>query len=255
MLPLNTVSIGMCLFLTLVYPFTTDKLLENWALCPAKLIQFEMHRLTTYPLVHLSLTHLLFNCLAFYPFVSKFEEKCGSFHTCIALNTVGALTGVGYSIITYLLKFIGLDLFENNIAGSSGWVFSFLSVYAITIGSERINLFSYGDSEFKIKGIYLPWFYLILSAILIPSSSFIGHSVAIGIGYALGLGWLKILLNTAWAVKLENFTPFKKLVGLTDVVKFNDEKICKWWYEVDVEERYGTQLTGGVRLGTTGAIV
>lgn len=184
--PLAVISTGVCGFMCITYIFSlfNPQLTQNWALSPNSLIvEYKGHLLNTYPLVHESLLHLLFNVIILHHMLSEFEVIHGSLHTAIILNTLGAVTGIAYTITEYILVRLGLadkTILDTFILGSSGWVFAFITVHSClkSINCPTTNIYS----SYNIPTIFVPLFYLVLSAILVPNSSFLGHLISIILG-------------------------------------------------------------------------
>ncbi|KKY19907.1 putative rhomboid protein 2 [Phaeomoniella chlamydospora] len=79
---------------------------------------------------------------------------------------------------------------DTAIFGTSLWVFLLLSIEAIKV--YRANpFFSLGD--WKIPTWTSPLILILLIYIFIPGTSLLGHLCGCAVGYAYGLGYLKIL--------------------------------------------------------------
>lgn len=234
---LPIISTGITLFLLIVYllELKIDQLTINWALNPTLILQFELSRLTTYPLVHFSPLHLVFNMLSLWPSLAAFEMAHGSLHTAIVLNTTGAVTGVIYTIISLILN---IDA-DSYIGGASGWCFIFITVDCLVKSVEMANIEIYNGVSIPTK--LLPFVYLVLSQVIVPSSSFLGHLVALIVGFLVFKGYLGPLCSPPFKVveKIEKSGPFKKLLSLKEYFVFGEVPLFVWIYETEcVDKRY-----------------
>lgn len=239
---LPIISTGMCLFLVGVFvcQLSFAGLTSSWGLSPQLLADFELSRLTTYPLIHFSPLHLVFNLVALWPVLATFERSHGSIHTAIVMNTTGAITGVVYSLVC-LLTGISTEVL---IGGASGWCFTFLTVDCMTRAVETPSVDVGG---YKVPTRALPAAYLVLSAIVMPSSSFLGHLVALGVGLAVYRGILGPLCSPPFKIveRIEKWTPFRALVGLKDHFVLDGAPLFEWVSEEEaVEGRYKSPVVG-----------
>lgn len=173
--------------LTYLFSFFNPSLIESWSFAPNNIIlNYDPSSLNTFPLIHISIFHLFFNLIVLYYPLSEFEASHGSLHTAIILNTLGAVTGIAYTIINFIFVYLNLadaTILDSHILGSSGWVFTFLTVDSCykSINYPTTNLYN----SYNIPTIFIPLFYLVISTILIPSSSFLGHLISIICGFLI----------------------------------------------------------------------
>ena len=213
--PLAVISTGVCIFMfgTYVYSLFDPQFVQTWALSPNSLIV--AHNgvlLNAYPLVHESLVHLLFNVLVLHHTLSEFEVTHGSLHTAIILNTLGAVTGIAYTITEYILVQLGLAneaILDTAILGSSGWVFAFITAHCClkSISSPTTNIYA----SYNIPTLLVPLFYLAVSAILVPSSSFLGHLISIILGVLIFKDFFSMITIPPFQVldRIERLAIFK----------------------------------------------
>ncbi|KAH3661625.1 hypothetical protein OGAPHI_006474 [Ogataea philodendri] len=181
-------SVGLSVFLVLVYLFSVANpwILDAWCLSPQALPNFELSRLTTYTLIHENFFHLLFNVASLYGPLSQFEVQNGTVHTAVVLNFLATFVGVPYCLC-------GLLFYpETSVLGASGWCFSMLSYYYYLRSQteETVKLY-----RVDVPTTMVPFVFLLVVGVLVPSSSFMGHLIAIFAGYALGYGYLKHFTN------------------------------------------------------------
>ncbi|EEB07879.2 rhomboid family protease [Schizosaccharomyces japonicus yFS275] len=137
-----------------------------------------VYELFTYPFVHVSLLHLLLNCIALVSLMPTFERTHGTavtFLLCMIPYTL--VPGTAHLITTrFFSKSPGIS-----VAGLSGWVFAFLSAQCCQAAPNARTREVFGWSPSKK---WLPLFYLLLTTLMIPNSSFIGHTFGMLTGYA-----------------------------------------------------------------------
>lgn len=146
-----------------------------------------MHRLNTYPLLHLGFFHLLLNAIAVIPLVERFEAENGSLVTLLLLTgPFATLPGLTY---VFIEKFV--FHFNTPVAGASIWVFLLLASEALKAHKTNPN-FQIGP--YHIPTWTAPLIGNLFVCVLLPRTSFIGHLCGIGIGSLWGLGYVRFLV-------------------------------------------------------------
>ncbi|TKA22354.1 hypothetical protein B0A50_08173 [Salinomyces thailandicus] len=162
--------------------------LEQWgALIPQEIRFDTLYRLNTYPLIHISIFHLLLNSFAITPLLERFEAEHGTIVTFLLFTgTFGLLPG---GLYTLLERFI----FHLNGAaiGASVWVFLLLCNEAIKTYKE--------NPFFDVQGVKIPtWttplFLILVINFIIPHTSLLGHLCGAVVGYLWGLGYIRFLV-------------------------------------------------------------
>ncbi|KAF2838476.1 hypothetical protein M501DRAFT_1004202 [Patellaria atrata CBS 101060] len=171
--------------------------LRDWAsLVPSKINLSSLYRLNTYPLMHLSLTHLLLNILALTPLLERFEAENGTLVTLLLFTgPFGLLPGLLYTLLTTLLRT------NTPVLGSSIFTFLLLSSESIKAShthpilrlSLPPSLTPSNPRTLHIPTPLMPLAPLFLTALLIPHTSLLGHACGCAIGYLWGLGWIRFL--------------------------------------------------------------
>ncbi|OJJ49164.1 hypothetical protein ASPZODRAFT_150101 [Penicilliopsis zonata CBS 506.65] len=163
---------------------TVWAVIEWGALTPDEIGIQSMHRLNTYPFIHVGFFHALLNTVALVPLLERFEAEHGTL-TSVALfmGPLSTLPGGLYLLVEKLI------LHRNtSVVGASVWVF-------LLLGSEAIRTYkshpSFSLGTLKIPTWTSPLFACVIVWILVPNTSFLGHLCAILVGYLLGLGYLK----------------------------------------------------------------
>lgn len=150
-----------------------------------------LNRLLFFQCVHKGLGHWLCNMFGLFTPMMLFERRNGTVFTGITLNLLAMFTGILYWLI-------GQVFYRNvGVLGSLGYVFSFFT-YTCWQESQFIPVFRnfvVGHTNVEIPTALLPVIVLvvwtIISWVLDLNSSFMGHALATGLGYALAMGHIK----------------------------------------------------------------
>lgn len=87
--PPPALTSGLTVFMAIIYVISLaiPSLSESWSLQSTALTNFELGRLSTFPMVHINLIHLLMNSWALVPLLRTFESINGTVRTGIVLNS------------------------------------------------------------------------------------------------------------------------------------------------------------------------
>ncbi|AET37893.1 putative rhomboid protease RBD2 Ecym_2141 [Eremothecium cymbalariae DBVPG len=197
----GALSSGLCIFLTLLYILNWVFPINNGILLStASLKKIQLNRLTLYPLAHLSLAHLVFNCMSLFPQLTIFEAVHGTFYTAIVLNMLALFTAVFYCLL-------GMLFFPNSqVGGASGWCFSLLGYYSAK--ESELRPYYQVTANHKIPTILFPLILVVLLSLLLPQSSFWGHIIGLCLGYLMAIKepWLQYITPPSWAItKIETW--------------------------------------------------
>lgn len=185
-------SVGLCIFTflaLLVDTYFGTAISHAVSLYPYAPAHFDMNRLSMYLLFHQGLFHWLFNIIALFTPLAMFERAHGTVYTGITLNLLAVVAGLQYCIL-------GVFLYpETHVIGLSGVVFSFMSFYAYKEHQVQpvLYTFKFQGREHSIPTLYSPIFFLFVTSILLPGSSFFGHLAGMSTGYLLAMDYLRIL--------------------------------------------------------------
>ncbi|KAK5625500.1 hypothetical protein RRF57_001216 [Xylaria bambusicola] len=172
-----------------------------------------VYRVNTFPLIHKSLLHAIFNILALTPLLERFETEFGTL-TSLALF-FGPLTTIPALVYVFFDRFV---LGANHaVLGASLWVF-------LLLGMEGVR--TYKTNPYLVIGTYhvptwtTPLFMAVVVQALVPGTSFVGHLCGVGTGYlcmqhpsfhvpeqtlirnlTVGLGYLKFLAPPEWILR------------------------------------------------------
>ncbi|KAK5957618.1 Glycosyl phosphatidyl inositol protein transamidase complex subunit [Knufia fluminis] len=159
----------------------------DWgALVPDKVSFGSMYRLNTYPLVHMGFFHMLLDTICLIPLMERFESEWGTLN-CLAL-WLGPLSTIPAGVYIVIEKFVLRG--NTAVLGSSVWVFLLLGVEAIK--TFRANPYL-EIASVKIPTWVTPLALIVVTSVLIPNTSFLGHLCAVTVGYLFEIGYLKFL--------------------------------------------------------------
>ncbi|PHH56260.1 Rhomboid protein 2 [Ceratocystis fimbriata CBS 114723] len=186
-LPLFTRCASSILVLLWIVSLQSSFDIFDWGcLKPTELNFAQSYRLNTYPIVHLSVLHLLGNVFTLTPLMERFELEYGT------LTTLAMFAGPLATLPAFLYIFIERVLLRGAtpIAGASIWVFLLIAMEATKTARTNPH-FMLGP--YKIPTWTTPLGGLVVVAALVPSSSFLGHVCGVAVGYICGMGYIKYL--------------------------------------------------------------
>jgi len=155
--------------------------------------------------VHANILHIVFNSIALIHFSSNFEEHVGSVLLMYIVLVFTILIAVLYSFSAKILSIFFISKWmESCTIGISGVLFSFITIESLQ--NETIkNIFR----EIEIPSKYNPWILLVVTQLLWPKASFLGHLSGIAIGYLYNMGLLDKLMPTHPTIsEIEKNMPF-----------------------------------------------
>ncbi|QLG70732.1 hypothetical protein HG535_0A06740 [Zygotorulaspora mrakii] len=227
--PPSALSIGLMVFLPFL--FLLNKLIpinDKMSLSPKSI--FNLGRLSNYPLIHLSLTHLIFNMLALFGPLNIFEAQHGTVHTGVFLNLSALLSGLMYCIVG---KLIYPDV---SVAGASGWCFTLFGYFSVKESTVNPRYEIRGTS-YSFPTLYMPFVMLVFISLIIPGASFWGHLFGLLVGYFIGFkeSLFSKLMPPSWIIiKIE-----AKLDRLIKLIP----SWVKYYKEEDMTGRSTTEYT------------
>jgi len=190
------------IFLGLIVAFWVASIshgFQHWAqLTPSEVFSGSMHRLNTYPFLHLGLLHTVSNILALTPLLERFESEHGTLVTVILFT--GPFSTFPAGLYLLLSHFV---LHSNTpVQGASIWIFLLLSSQVLQHSKTQpylpIPQLGFLPRAYRIPTAALPIILIILTSFLglihiLPPTSLLGHLCGAGIGYLWGLGYIKFL--------------------------------------------------------------
>lgn len=160
---------------------------------------FIVNRLTFYPMLHINVFHYMMNMWGLIPLLRTFELANGTVRTGVVLNLTATIAGLAYVIIELALGF------DTPVIGSSIWVFALLAYFSYL--EHQMRPVWQIHSSFQIPTYAIPVAPLLISMVFVPGTSFLGHLLGMGAGYALAMGYLNMLVEPSAAVveKIEGY--------------------------------------------------
>ncbi|KAF2087200.1 hypothetical protein K490DRAFT_42718 [Saccharata proteae CBS 121410] len=185
-LPLCTRGILLVIVALYIASIPLDWLPARCALIPDQVSLTAAFRLNTYPLTHLGFFHVLFNVLAIVPLLERFESEHGTLVSFVLFTgPFATLPGLIYIVIER-----GLLRGNTAVQGASVWVFLLLAIEAMKTFKAN-PYFSIGP--YSLPTWTTPLLLALVTAVLIPNTSLIGHLAGALIGYLWGLNYIKFL--------------------------------------------------------------
>ena len=190
--------------------------LTSWIINPSMILscipyytiyKFQLYRIVTSSLVCTSIISLVFGYISFAESGKKLEHGLGSTAFGMLLLTLTVLTNVSYLTVMVLLTSASAD--DSAASASGAWTL-LLSVIALECSSAPPDHVRY-VFNLAIKTRYYPLVLLGLFTLFGGLHSLVPYGMAVGVGYAYGLGYLDRLKVgqerlTAWEGRfLANF--------------------------------------------------
>jgi len=153
--------------------------------------------------VHANILHIVFNSIALIYFFTKFENQIGSVLLIHIVLVFTILIAVLYSFSAKILSIFFISYWmESCTTGISGVLFSFITIESLQNKTNK-NIFR------EIPSKYNPWILLVVTQLIWPKASFLGHLSGITIGYLYNMGLLdKLMLTHTTIYDLEGRMPF-----------------------------------------------
>lgn len=150
-------------------------------------------------MLHLNVFHYIMNMWGLIPLLRTFELANGTVRTGVVLNLTATIAGLLYVIIELAFGF------DTPVIGSSVWVFALLAYFSYL--EYQVHPVWQIHSSFQIPAYAIPVAPLLISMIFVPGTSFLGHLLGMVTGYALAMGYLRILVEPSAAVveKIEGY--------------------------------------------------
>ncbi len=133
---------------------------------------FQAYRIISAAFFHLSLMHITFNCMTLHNVGSVIEARTGtlSFALCTCILTPAC--GVMNLAASFLSNALGYDQsMKECAAGFSGVLFAYVTIQALHRDSAAYSIYGF----FTVPAKWYPVCMLVITQILLPQSSFVGH--------------------------------------------------------------------------------
>lgn len=156
--------------------------------------KFQVYRIYTSSLFHVSILHLVFNMLALVPIGSGIERILGSIRYAHVLFLIATCNGVLHLLVALIAAYNPFHRYDYFIKecsiGFSGMIFAMIVMETSLSGAQNRSIFGL----FNVPAKWYAWILLILFQILIPNVSLLGHLCGILSGFAYSYGLLNPLL-------------------------------------------------------------
>lgn len=156
--------------------------------------KFQVYRIYTSTLFHVSILHLVFNMLALVPIGSGLERILGSVRYSHVLFMIATCNGLLHLLIAYIAAHNPIHqyhfLMRECSIGFSGMIFAMIVMETSLSGAQSRSIFGL----FNVPAKWYVWILLILFQILMPNVSLLGHLCGILSGFAYTQGLLNPFL-------------------------------------------------------------
>ncbi len=133
---------------------------------------------------HLSLMHILFNCMTLHNVGSAIEARVGtlSFSVCTLILIPGC--GIANVAASWTFNLFGYEQSMSECAaGFSGVLFAYVTIQALYRDSAAYSIYGF----FSVPAKWYPLCMLVITQIVLPQSSFVGHfgGILAGVIYSI----------------------------------------------------------------------
>ncbi|PXF48184.1 Rhomboid-like protein 15 [Gracilariopsis chorda] len=151
----------------------------------------QVYRIFTYPFFHAGFFHILFNLIAWFMLANNFEKTVGTLGAFYVIFVLFIpLSALLQCAVSFIIDALASTQFRNDCAvGISGVLFAILVVNIHVSATSSISFFGL----FNISANWYPWVLAVILQLLSPRLSFMGHISGILMGYALVLGYLRVI--------------------------------------------------------------
>ncbi len=155
---------------------------------PVEFLSGKLWQIVTYPFLHGSITHLLFNCLILYTLGTELEHRWGTANF-LKFYSVCAMGGALLHLLIWGISFVTFPSFSSSlgqvsIIGASGALYGLFMAFGILYGDAPVLVLF----MFPMKAKH---FVTLLAVIEIVSAVFSGNpSVSSGVAHLVHLGGL-----------------------------------------------------------------
>ncbi|KAH7292484.1 hypothetical protein KP509_29G070900 [Ceratopteris richardii] len=174
--------------------FGYDSFYEVCLLPSAIAAKYEVYRIYTSTLFHVSILHLVFNMLALVPIGSGLERILGSvryFHVLFLIATCNGILHLLFALLAAHNPVHPYSHFMNECSiGFSGMIFAMIVMETSLSGVQHRSIFGF----FNVPAKWYAWILLILFQLLMPNVSLLGHLCGILSGFAYTYGVFNPLL-------------------------------------------------------------
>jgi hypothetical protein len=132
----------------------------------------QFYRIVSTAFFHLSLMHIVFNCMTLHNVGSAIESRVGT--SSFAVCTLVLVPGCGIMNVAASWAFNALGYSQSMTecaAGFSGVLFAYVTINALYRDSAAYSIYGF----FSVSAKWYPLCMLVITQVLLPQSSFVGH--------------------------------------------------------------------------------
>jgi rhomboid domain-containing protein 1 len=156
---------------------------------PVPITRLQYYRLISTAFFHLSLMHIAFNSMTLHNVGSAIESRAGTLNFALCTLILIPACGVMNVAASFIFNYLGYDAsMKECAAGFSGVLFAYVTIQALHRDSSSYSIYGF----FSVPAKWYPMCMLLITQILLPQSSFVGHlgGILSGVLYSLVESWL-----------------------------------------------------------------
>jgi membrane associated rhomboid family serine protease len=132
----------------------------------------QLYRIISTAFFHLSLMHIAFNSMTLHNAGSAIEARTGTLSFAFATLALVPACGIMNAAISVLFNALGYDQYMKECAaGFSGVLFAYVTMQALHRDSSAYSIYGF----FTVPAKWYPLCMLVITQVLLPGSSFVGH--------------------------------------------------------------------------------
>jgi membrane associated rhomboid family serine protease len=185
--PLNSFILALNVVLWFVH-WSYEHGFENISTSFRKVVlERQYYRVITATFSHLNFFHLAFNMESLNS-LGRLEDEFGTYWYAVQTVLLIFVGHVSWMGMTYLLVRFGgaarARMKETSAVGYSGVLFGWLALESVLWPESTFIFLRF----IPVPGILAPWVALVITHLIIPNASFLGHLSGIVAGYLIGAG-------------------------------------------------------------------
>jgi membrane associated rhomboid family serine protease len=132
----------------------------------------QFYRIISTAFFHLSLMHIAFNSMTLHNAGSAIEARTGTLSFALATLALVPACGIMNAAVSALFNVLGYDQYMKECAaGFSGVLFAYVTMQALHRDSSAYSIYGF----FTVPAKWYPLCMLVITQVLLPGSSFVGH--------------------------------------------------------------------------------
>lgn len=194
-IPLSTFCFGNICVATYCFQIFANPRTHDFTMNPYRvLFMHEYYRIISSAFFHGNLMHIGMNMLSFMALGKSLEKCFGTLWITITILWSIVLTSSIEMLIAFAAYMIGSeDLMNQHSLGFSAVLFHLLTLESYRSPDSLQSIFG----MMRVSSKYFPWAILVVTQILLPQASFLGHLSGIVCGILQSCGQLNIIMPSA----------------------------------------------------------